>query len=92
MFCACQRLISLGSVRRDSAIARVSCRTERFCGACCSAAGFEANHRALHALVGGVAEEVAVEGDVIDLRASQKAGDLGGVEGIGFEGATQGWH
>ena len=51
--------------------------------------GFEADHGSLHALVGGVAEEVVVEGDVIDLGAAEEAGELGGVEGFGFEGAAQ---
>ena len=51
--------------------------------------GFKANHGALHALVGGVAEEVGVEGDVVDVGAAEEAGDLGGVEGIGFEGAAE---
>ena len=51
--------------------------------------GFEANHGAFHTLVGGVAEEVVVEGDVIDLGAAEETSDLGGVEGIGFEGAAE---
>jgi hypothetical protein len=51
--------------------------------------GFEANHGAFHTLVGGVAEEVVVEGDVIDFGAVEEASDLGGVEGLGFEGAAE---
>ena len=41
---------------------------------------FEANQGALHSLVGGVAEEGSVEGDVVDLGAVQQARDLGWVE------------
>jgi hypothetical protein len=51
--------------------------------------GLEADHGALHALVGGVAEEITVEGDVVDLGASEEAGDLGGVEGFGLECAAE---
>jgi len=38
--------------------------------------GFKADHGALHAAVGGVAEQVIVESDVIDFGATEQAGDL----------------
>ncbi len=70
-------------------MARVSWRTERFCGGLLFGGGFEPDHGTLHALVGGVAEQVAFEGDVVDFGAAEEAGDLGGVEGFGFEGAAE---
>jgi hypothetical protein len=51
--------------------------------------GFELDHGALHEFVGGVAEEVAVEGDVVDVGAAKEVGDLGGVVGFGLESAAQ---
>ena len=51
--------------------------------------GFEADHGALHALAGGVAEELGVEGDLVGFGAAEEGFDRVGVEGFGLEGAAE---
>ncbi len=51
--------------------------------------GFEADHGALHALAGGEAEELGVEGDLVGFGAGEEGFDLGGVEVVGLDGAAQ---
>ncbi len=88
MFWACQRLTSKGILRRVSAI-RTAVAEGSVGRGVAGCGGFEADHGALHALAGGVAERVGVEGDVVGFGAGEQRFDGFGVEGVGFEGAAQ---
>ena len=64
MFWACQRLTSKGRLRRVSAMRR-AVGEGAVGGGVSGGGGFQADHGALHALAGGVAEELGVERDLV---------------------------